>query len=278
MTAPLAPGVALHPVEVDLLCAFAEVSPPFPIEVPAAATSDIERGVLYRAAAEELAERGLADENGPLDVAEEFVYLLRACTGVLDIVLNRPSGTLGIAVLAARDEALVLTQDQADPDGLIRMWAATVDEAIGRVARMVPRVDAPLTAPFSLPMRPLEEAFAVMLARLPEPDQPGTPNPMTQPEIDELLHAHGIDDRVTRRMVSSLQPVLGNGQAGTAIRDDSEDHWRRTGQELRWLDTPRGRYRLATTTSDDTAWLSVNPLGMDELLGHLRSLAHATRG
>ncbi|RLK54665.1 ESX secretion-associated protein EspG [Actinokineospora cianjurensis] len=278
MTAPLAPGVALHPVEVDLLCAFAEVQPPFPIEVPAAATSDLERGVLYRAAAEELAERGLADESGPLDVAEEFVYLLRACTGVLDIVLNGPSGTLGIAVLAVRDEALVLTQDQADPNGLIRMWAATVDEALGRVTRMIPRAETPLTAPFSLPMRPLEEAFAAMLTRLPAPDGPGTPNPMTQPEIDELLHAHGIDDRVTRRMIAHLQPVLGNGQAGTATRDDTEDQWHRTGQELRWLDTPRGRYRLATTPAEETPWLSVNPLSTDELVAHLRSLAHTTRG
>ena len=39
--------------------------------------------------------------------------------------------------------------------------------------------------------------------------------------------AHGIDDRVTRRMVSHLQPVLGNGQAGVARRDDSEDQWQR---------------------------------------------------
>ncbi|GAA2972002.1 ESX secretion-associated protein EspG [Actinokineospora diospyrosa] len=278
MTTPPVPGVALHPVEVDLLCAFAEVQPPFPIEVPATATSEDERGALYRAAAEELAARGLADEDGPLDVAEEFVHLLRSCTGVLDVVVNGPAGTLGIAVLVVRDEALVLTQDQADPHGLIRMWAATLDEALGRVSRMIPRADAPLTAPFSLPLRPLEEAFAVMLSRLPEPDQPGSPNPMSQGEIDDLLRAHGIDDRVARRMVAHLQPVLGNGQSGVAVRDDTEDQWRRVGAEIRWLDTARGRYRLAAVSGEDGSWLSVNPLSQDDLLAGLRSLAYTTRG
>ncbi|MBM7772087.1 hypothetical protein JOD54_002291 [Actinokineospora baliensis] len=277
MTAPV-PGVALHPVEVDLLCAFAEVQPPFPIEVPAAAASDQERGALYRAAAEELAARGLADDSGPLDVAEEFVYLLRACTGVLDVVVNGGTGTLAVAVLVTGDEALVLTQDQADPNGLIRMWAATLDEALDRVSRMIPRADTPLTAPFSVPLRPLEEAFAVMLARMPEPDQPGAPNPMGQAEIDDLLRAHGIDDRVTRRMVAHLQPVLGNGQSGVAVRDETEDQWRRVGDELRWLDTGRGRYRLASVSGVDGSWLSVNPLGRDDLLAALRSLAYAARG
>ncbi|WP_026422322.1 ESX secretion-associated protein EspG [Actinokineospora inagensis] len=272
------PGVGLHPVELDLLCAFAEVRPPFPIDVPSAGLSDVERGVLFRAAAEELAARGLADDSGPLDVAEEFVYLLRSCSGVLDVVVNGPHGTVGVAVLAARDEALVVTQNQADPTGAVTLWAATLDEALGRVTRMIPRAEAPLTAPFSLPLRPLEEAFAVMLARMPEPGQPGAPKPLSQAEIDDLLRAHGIDDRVARRMVSHLQPVLGNGQAGVAGRDDTEDQWRRIGHEVRWLDTERGRFRLATADGDGGAWLSVNPLGMDELLGLLRGLAYSARG
>ncbi|GLZ43570.1 ESX secretion-associated protein EspG [Actinokineospora sp. NBRC 105648] len=268
-------GLALHPVEVDLLCAFAEVQAPFPLEVPASGVSDVERGVLYHAAAEALMERELADEQGPLGVAEEFVYLLRTCTGALDMVLHRDSGTLGVAVLTVRDEALVVTQDSADELGVIRLWAATLDDAVGRLARLVPRAEVPLTAPFSLPRRALENAFAVMLARMPEPEQPGAPRPMSTEEIDELLRGHGIDDRVARRMVSHLQPVVGNGQVGAAVRDDTEDQWRRVGTELRWLDTPRGRFRLADTA--DGEWMSVNPLGTDDLVAELRALAATVR-
>ncbi len=270
-------GVALHPVEVDLLCAFAEVQPPFPLDIPAPGRSEVERGVLYRGAAEQLMERELADERGPLGVAEEFVYLLRTCTGVLDLVLNRESGSLGVAVLASRDDALVVSQDAADPFGMIRMQAATLDEAISRLSRVVPKAETPLTAPFSLPRRALENAFEVMLARMPDPGEPGDPKAMTAEEIDDLLRANGIDDRVARRMVSHLQPVLGNGQAGVAKHTDSEDQWRRVGDELRWLDTPRGRYRLATGEGEGAAWMSVNPLGADDLRAELRALAAAAR-
>ncbi|MGQ0838254.1 ESX secretion-associated protein EspG [Actinokineospora sp.] len=270
-------GVALHPVEVELLCTFAEVEAPFPIEVPACAETDIERGVLFRGAAEQLMERGLADEQGPLDVAEEFVYLLRACTGVIDLMLAREDGTLNVAVLASREDALVVTQDTADPFGVIRLQAATLDDALSRLVRLVPKLDAPLTAPFSLPKRALENAFEVMLARMPEPDAPGEPKPMSQQEIDDLLRSHGIDDRVARRMVSHLQPVLGNGQAGVARRDDTEDQWRRTGEEVRWLDTARGRFRLAGGAGEDADWMSVNPFGMDDLRSALRSLATLAR-
>ncbi|MCG8915026.1 ESX secretion-associated protein EspG [Actinokineospora sp. PR83] len=272
-------GVALHPVEVDLLCTFAEVAAPFPLDLPSAAASREERDVLFHGAAVTLIERDLADERGPLGVAEEFVYLLRACTGVLDLVVDREDlGRLGVAVLVAKDEALLVTQDEAEPFGVVRMHAASVDEAVSRLAHLVPRAEAPRTAPFTLPKRALRSAFEVMLTRLPDdPDDPDAdvePRPMTQDELDTLLREHGIDETVARRMVASLQPVVGSGQAGLAHRDETEDQWHRTGEELRWVDTPRGRYRLAT---EDPDWMSVNPLGVDELRAELRSLAARAR-
>ncbi|WP_018684063.1 ESX secretion-associated protein EspG [Actinokineospora enzanensis] len=266
MANPTIPGVVLHPIEVDLLCTFAEVQAPFPIEVGVPATSDVERGVLYQAASQELMERGLADENGPLDVAEEFVYLLRSGTGVLDLVLNKDSGTTRVAVLTSADEALLVSQDTTDQHRMVRMWAATLDDAIGCLAHLIPPAEMPLTAPFSVPLRPLEEAFQVMLAR--------HPAPMSAAEVEDLVRSHGIDDRAVRRMVSHLQPVLGNGQCGVARRDDSEDQWHRASEELRWLDTDRGRYRLAVI---DDGWMSVNPLGLDELYAELRGLAARIR-
>lgn len=265
-------GTALHPVEVDLLCTFAEVAAPFPIDVPASGESEVERAVLFRDAAERMRERGLADERGPLDVAEEFVYLLRACTGVLDLVVTTDEGTRAIAVLTARDDALVVSQDSADQFGMIRLLPTTVDDAVARVARRIPRADAPLTTPFTLPRRAIQSAFEAMVTRMPEDG--GDPVPMTAAEIDELLRSHGVSDRVANRMVSALNPVVGHGQAGIALRDETEDQWHRTGPELTWLDTPRGRYRLA---AEDDGWMSVNPLSADDLRAELRALAAKIR-
>ena len=187
---------------------------------------------------------------------------------MLDLVLATEKLDLAVALMTHRDESLLVTQRLSDPDGEIRMKAVTLDEAVDDLMRLVPRVEAPRTAPFSLPRRAIEEAFAAMTDR-----GEREPEPLSAQEIDELLAARGIDDRITRRMVSHLQPVLGNGQAGVARRDDSEDQWQRVGEELRWLDTERGRYRLA---GDDT-WMSVNPLPREEIRDELRRLAGQTR-
>ncbi len=271
-------GVPLHPVEVDLLCAFAEVEAPFPLEIPASGDTEIERRSRYGDAREQLTVRGLADENGPLGVAEDFVFLVRASTGVLDLVLAKEKPTLAVAILNYRDEALLVTQDLTSPDRMLRMKAASLDDALDDLMRLVPPLDAPLTAPFSLPRKALEDAFHAMVVNLPEPDPddpdgvPAAPK-LTAEQLDELLRRHGIDDRVARRMVSHLQPVLGNGQVGLARRDDSEDQWQRVGEELRWLDTERGRFRLA----GDADWMSVNPLPRDDIRAELRRLAGRAR-
>jgi hypothetical protein len=258
-------GAPLHPVEVDLLCVFAEVEAPFPLEIPASGESDVEQRALFTSAREQLTERGLADENGPLGVAEDFVFLLRSCTGVVDMVLAKEELTLAAAVLVHRDEALLVTQDLTSPELMIRMKAATLDEALDDLVRLVPRADVPLTAPFSLPRRALEAAFEALTAR---------EEPLMAQEVDEVLRSQGIDDRVSRRMASHLQPVLGNGQVGVARRDQTEDQWQRVGEELRWLDTERGRFRLA----GDDEWMSVNPLPRDEIRAEVRKLALKTRG
>lgn len=267
-------GEYLHPVEVDLLCTFAEVAAPFPLEIPSTGQTEIERQVMFGGAREQLTDRGLADEDGPLGVAEDFVYLLRSSTGVLDLVLAAEQVSLAAVVLTYRDEALLVVQDTDDAAGMIRMKALTVDEAVDDLLRLIPRLEAAMTAPFSLPRRAVRDAFDAMVRRMPEPDdEAGQPDPMSAEEIDELLRSHGVDDRVARRMVAQLQPVIGNGQAGVARRDGTEDQWHRVGDELHWLDTDRGRFRLA----DDGEWMSVNPLPPDETRAALRRLAASTR-
>jgi hypothetical protein len=277
-------GEFLHPVEVDLLCTFADVQAPFPLEIPSVGETDVERLVMFTGAREQLTERGLADENGPLGVADDFVYLLQKATGVLDLVLAQERQTYGAAVLTYRNEALLVSQDATEPDRMVRMKACTLDDAIEDIIGMIPTLEASLSAPFNLPRRAVESAYQTMLERLPrEPDGVSEtdrtveivrPNPLRTEEVDELLRSQGIDERVARKMVSYMQPVLGSGQAGIAKRDDTEDQWQRAGAELRWLDTPRGRMRLA----EDGEWISVNPLPIDEIRAGLRRLAGVIRG
>jgi EspG family len=287
MTLGMDLGEVLHPVEVDLLCAFAEVVAPYPLEVPSTGLDEVERLVMFQGAKDLMSDRGLADDGGPLGVADDFVYLLQNGTGVLDLLLQTDQPVFAAAVLTYRDEALLVTQELDDPDRMIRMKACTLDEAIDLVAGMIPAHDAPVSAPFSLPRKAIEGVFREIRKRMPEPpdfdedpDDVDTtaeirpPKPMRSEEIDELLRAHGIDESVARRMSTNLQPVLGGGQGGVAKRDDSEDQWRRAGEELRWVDTPRGRFRLA----EEGDWISVNPFGQDEVRATLRRLASSIRG
>lgn len=264
-------GELLHPVEVDLLCTFAEVDAPFPLEVASTGHTEVERQVMFHGAREHLTERGLADEQGPLGVAEDFVYLLRSATGVVDLVLATEEIGFAAVVLSYQEEALLVTQDMHDPLRAIRMKALTVDDAVDALLYLVPELDAAMTAPFSLPRRAVTEVFEVMMSRMPEPS---APDQMSSGEIEELLRSHGIEDRMTRRMLTHLQPVVGNGQAGLARRDDTEDQWHRDGEELRWLDTERGRFQLA----GDAEWLSVNPLPRADIRAEFRRLiASSTR-
>lgn len=266
MTLGMDLGEYLHPVEVELLCAFAEVAAPFPLEIPSTGETDVERLVMFRGAREMLTERGLADDSGPLGLADDFVYLLGNATGVLDLVLATEKPTLAAVVMCYRDEALLVTQDLEGPDHMIRMKAATLDDAVEIMVGLVPALAASATAPFSLPRHAVESALNAMLKRDEEPLRPE--------EIDELLTAHGMDERLVRRMVTHLQPVLGSGQSGVAKRDQTEDQWHRVGEELRWVDTQKGRLRLA----EDGEWISVNPLSAEEIRAGLRKLGAAIRG
>ena len=110
-------GERLLPVEVDLLCVFAEVEAPFPLDIPATGVTGIEQRMRFRDAREQLTDRGLADENGPLGVAEDFVFLLRSSTGVLDMVLATEK--LDLARRAADAPGRVAAGDPglSDPDG-----------------------------------------------------------------------------------------------------------------------------------------------------------------
>ncbi|GAB3436645.1 hypothetical protein GCM10027436_15720 [Actinophytocola sediminis] len=246
------------------MCTAANSTPPYPLRIPATGTTVTERRAVLRAAGEQLAARGLADERGPLGVAEAFAYLLQDCTLVLDLLLADGADVLGGVLLARRDLAVLVTQ-QLTGDHAVHLAELPLDDAVDDLLAIVPIHDAARTAPFSLPANTFRRIHAELRAR----------RQLTATEWDELLAANGVTDRLARRLVTHLQPVRGNGQVGLATRGGNANEWRRVGDELRWLDTELGRYQLLA--AEDDGWLSVNPMHPADLSNGLRRMAGALR-
>lgn len=261
------PSVTLGVAEIDLLCAAADSAPPFPLRVHSRGATSTERRAVLRAAGERLAGRGLADERGPLGVAEAFAYLLQDATMTLDLVLSAGGDTLGVVLLARQDLAVLVTQELSAPEH-VQLAELPFDDAVDELMWLIPDQPAAMAAPFSLPKTALDRVYRALLAR--------QGKPLGIDEWEHLLAAEGIDDRLARRLVIHLQPVVGNGQMGLAARGGYANQWQRAGDELRWVDTERGRFQLVDT--DDGGWLSVNPMHGQDLAAAVRGLAQSVRG
>lgn len=267
MTISARSTVTLGVAEVDLLCATADSAPPFPLRVRSSGTTSSERRAVLRAAGERLAGRGLADERGPLGVAEAFAYLLQDAHMTLDLVLSAGADALGVVLLARQDLAVLVTQELSAPEH-VQLAELPFDDAVDELMWLIPDLPAAMAAPFSLPKAVIDRVYRALLAR--------QGKPLGLDEWEHLLAAQGVDDRLARRLVTHLQPVVGNGQMGLAARGGYANQWRRAGDELRWVDTERGRFQLVDT--DDGGWLSVNPMHGYDLAAAVRGLAHAVRG
>lgn len=271
MTISARSAVPIGVAEVDLLCAAANSEPPFPLRIPTAGTTIRERRLVLRLAMEHLTARGLADEGGPLGVAEAFSYLLQDCTLALDMVLAVGSDVTGAVLLARQDIAVLATQELTAKEP-VQMAELRLDDAVDELLGFIPSSEAAMTSPFSLPTGALGRLDSALLER-------ASRGSVGSGEWSELLAQYGIDDRTARRMVSYLQPVLGNGQVGLATRGGYAKEWRRVGGELRWLDTERGRFQLvAGSRGTDGEWMSVNPLHTAELAAAVRRMAGELRG
>ena len=259
-------AVPVGVAEVDLLCAAANSAPPFPLRVPSFGTTIPERRLNLRLAREALAARGLADERGPLGVAEAFAYLLQDCTLALDMVLSLGKDVLG-AVLLARQDIAVLTTQELTGAGALHMAELRLDDAVDELLGFIPKHEPGMTSPFSIPTGALARVHETLLERNGRKLDPG--------EWDDLLARHGVDDRSARRLVTYLQPVLGNGQVGLATRAGYAMEWRRVGGEVRWLDTERGRFQLVA--GKDAEWMNVSPLHANDLAAAIRRMAGELR-
>jgi hypothetical protein len=266
-------AVELHPVEVDLLCTFAEVDAPFPLDIPSTGTTDLEQRLMFQAAGEQLAARGLAGTRGPVGPAAAFVRMLSSCTGTVYLVLAAGERSLGAVVLVDGMRTLLVTQSPDEPGRIVRLVQLSVDDAVRELLAVVPAVDAGSVPSFTVPLEPIRELFELM--RQQHRNQGGTPTPLSDSDMDDLLWQHGIDEQLARRM-TNLRQVLGSGQAGATRRAGSAG-WQRIGAEVRWIDTGRGRFALADTGRDGMAWASVNPFSRNDLRGSLRNLAVTAR-
>ena len=253
---------SLDTVELDLLCTYAGVPAPFPLRVRSAGATEDERRALFRAARDRLAARGLADHQGPRGVAATLVHLLRSCQTTLDLVLSIRSERIGAVLLRHYGEAVLAVTELNEPGRPAGVVALAPDDGVDELLRLIPKKDAAMSTPFTVPRRALTEVYRTLLRRAPG-------GPLGTHELDELLGTHGIDERIAHRLVTQLQPVLGSGQAGLARRGGYAGDWRRTGEELCWLDAEYGRFKLAGTG----AWMSVNPLFTNELYAAIRRLA-----
>lgn len=258
-------AVAVSLAEVDLLCSAADSAPPYPLRVPSFGTTVAERRAVLRDAGEQLAARGLADERGPLGVAEAFAYLLQDSVYVLDLLLTSGKSAHGAVLLARRDIAVLVTQALTG-DHAVHLAEFSVDDAVDELLTMIPDQEPARTAPFSLPSAALRRVHTELRGR----------GDLDADELDGVLAANGVTDRVARRLVGQLQPVVGNGQLGIAARGGYAKEWRRTGEELRWLDTERGRFQLLA--AEDDGWLSVNPMHPADLSNAVRQMAGSLRG
>ncbi|TCO59471.1 ESX secretion-associated protein EspG [Actinocrispum wychmicini] len=232
-------GVYFGLVELDLLAAHAGARFPFPLRVPEFGRIEGERQVLLAAAGSTLRGRGLASERGPVGPAAEVVTALREFRGTVDLVLAAPEAVVGVVAMVYRNWALICGQPQTgDPAALVLVRRVAQNALADALIEMVPEVAPAQAMPITLPSDSVDHA-----------------DPAVLDELGELL-----------------PELTGRGQLGATRRVAGVAT--RSGTELSWLDSPRGRVRLDHTAD---GWLSMNPLRHNDIRFTLDDLAMIAR-
>ena len=229
-------GVHFGLIELDLLAAHAGTRFPFPLRVPEFGRIEGERDVLLAAAGVTLRARGQASERGPIGLAAQVVTALREYRGTVDLVLAGPDTVVGAVAMVYRSWALICSQPLTrDPAALVRVRRVAQIALADELIGMVPELASAQAMPVTVP-----------------------PN--------------GADPDVLDQLAAVLPEVTGRGQLGATRR--AAGAATRSGTELSWLDSPRGRVRVDRTAD---GWVSVNPLRQNELRYTLDELAMIAR-
>lgn len=247
--------VHIGQIEFDLLATHAGVPVPFPLRVPSFGRIPAERDLLLGTAGQTLWLRGLADADGPRDMAAEIVTALHEHRGAIDLVLSGPQGTVGVVALVFDTWALLCAQTlDDDPAGPITVWRGPEMLLTKELYRLIPNCPAAVTMPVTLPgavVHPTDET--------------------DEHRLRAQVRDHGGDPAGLDVLANALPSVTGRGQLGVTRGG------RRAGPELSWLDGPRGRVKVSRT---DGGWVSVNPLRQSEIhtaLSELVTIARASR-
>ena len=247
MTAAAPPAsVQLGLVELDLLATHAGVPLPYPLRVPSFGRIEAERDALLGVAGRTLRLRELADDFGPLGMADELVIALREHRGTVDLVLVGPEGTEGIVGLVYRNWALLCRQRVTDPSGPVDIRRIPDTALAAELLALVPEVAPARSMPITLPARAVQLAGAAVFGV--DDDH------ARELRLRELVRDYGGDPGGLDALSGLVSTVLGRGQLGATRRAGADAT--RIGDELSWLDGPQGRVRVNNTET----WVSVNPL------------------
>lgn len=257
-------------VELDLLTTYAGVELPFPLQVPAFGRVQPERDVLFAAASETLQARGLADENGPLAIADRLVDALARPAGGVDLVLGGPDWESGaVALVQGRTALLCLQRFNEAEHRIVEVEEIDLDVLADELLQLVPALPAGQSIPLRLPLPAMRAAHQVLTTARARDDQD-----TIEREVLDVLRSGGVDPAAASRLVALLHPLDGYGQMGVTRRAGGADD-ERVGAELSWIDTPAGRHRVGA--SPDGQWMSVNPLPMDDLHAMIRDFVAKVR-
>lgn len=268
-------------VELDLLATYAASEIPFPLQVPSFGEVPPERDLLFASAGEALELRGLADEDGPLDLAEELATMLADRAGAVDLVIGGADWQSGAVALVDGRQALLCLQrfNPAERD-LVEVYRVETDSLARELVKLVPEWPGGHTIPIRLPLRAVRAAQAVLTEA--ESGTESADRETVEQRLRAALREHGVDATAAAKLVSVLNPLVCYGQMGvTRPGQDGQDV--RVGAELSWIDTPRGRYSIASATDESDGvdggggWVSINPLHPEDLLGAVRGLVSTAR-
>ncbi|RZQ62396.1 ESX secretion-associated protein EspG [Amycolatopsis suaedae] len=237
--------------ELDLLATYAGRRPPFPLRVPSCGRDSGERAALLAEAGRTLSERGLANEDGPVRLAADFVDTLRDHRRSVDLVVVCGSLVRGTVAMIDGEQALLCGQSIGGEPGPVTVTRITDAALTAELSGRIPRAAAAQAMPITLPPGVVEAA-----ARL--------EGPAPRKRLRALVAERGGDEAAVDALIALLPSVTGRGQGGVVV-----DGVGRT-VELSWLDSPHGRVRV---DRDESGWVSVNPLRRDDLVKALRDAA-----
>ena len=260
-------------VELDLLATYAAAEVPFPLRVPSFGEVPPARALLFASAGETLQLRGLADEDGPLALADELATMLAGRAGAIDVVIGGPDWQSGaVALVDARRAVLCLQRFNDAERDLVEVYRVDTDTLARELASLLPAWPGGHSIPVRLPLRAVRAAQVVLAGAEADPANRDS----AEDRLRAALRDGGIDDTAATKLVSVLHPLECYGQIGvTRPGPDGQDV--RVGAELSWIDTPRGRYSISSTQADGDGWVSINPLHPEDLLGALRGFVSAAR-